>query len=126
MFIISIIFYFFPEWLMRIFTTDSIVQEIGVQYLKIIAVFEIFLAFEVIMEGAFSGAGYTLPVMLVTVPITFARIPAAWYLAIYLDMGVTGIWWAIASTTFLKGLLNTILFALGLWKRKLSLAPSGI
>ena len=72
---------------------------------------------EVIIEGAFSGAGYTLPVLIVSVPITAARIPLAWYLAISLQMGTRGIWIAIAVTTFLKGILNTLLFAAGLWKK---------
>ena len=120
--IISAIFYFFPAELMSIFTTEIAVQSIGVEYFKIIALFEIFLAFEVIMEDAFSGAGYTLPVMLVTVPITAARIPLAWYLAIYLEMGSNGIWWAIAITTFLKGILNVLLFKRGIWLKKIHAA----
>ncbi len=118
--LVSLIYYFFPQELMAIFTTDSIVQNIGTEYLRTIALFEVFLAFEVIVEGIFSGAGYTLPVMLVTVPITALRIPLAWFLAIYLNWGIGGIWWAIASTTFLKGTLNLILFCKGVWKRKLN------
>ena len=123
LFVASLIFYFSPQWLMQVFTSDRLVQQMGSEYLRIIAVFEIFLALEVIMEGAFSGAGYTAPVMLVTVPITALRIPFAWYLAISLHMGVKGIWWAIALTTFLKGALNTVLFLSGLWKKKLHLVP---
>ncbi|MGD9488212.1 MAG: MATE family efflux transporter [Calditrichaceae bacterium] len=119
LFLVSVVFFFWPEWLMSVFTTDVSVQKIGVEYLRIIAVFEIFLGLEVIMEGAFSGAGYTLPVMLVSVPVTLSRIPLAWFFAINLDWGTKGIWWAIALTTFLKGLLNTILFAMGLWKKKI-------
>lgn len=119
--IVSIVFYFFPGELMAIFTSEKTVQAIGVEYFKIIALFEIFLAFEVIMEGAFSGAGYTLPVMLATVPITAARIPLAWYLALYLQMGYNGIWWAIAVTTFLKGVFNLILFKKGVWRKKIQL-----
>lgn len=122
--IVSVIFYFFPDWLIEIFTDDKLVQQIGIQYLKIIAWFEIFLALEVIMEGAFSGAGYTLPVMLISIPVTSSRIPVAWYLSVQLGMGTTGIWWAIAGTTFLKGLILTILFAMGLWKKRLNLVPS--
>jgi putative MATE family efflux protein len=120
---VSFVFYFFPEWLIRIFTMDADVVKIGVEYLRIVAIFETFLALEVIMEGVFSGAGYTLPVMLVSIPITGARIPLAWYFSISLGMGTAGIWWAIAGTTFLKGFLNTVLFAVGLWKKKLDLVP---
>ena len=116
--LISAIYYFEPLALMRIFTGDAVVQKIGSDYLKIIALFEIFLGLEVIMEGAFSGAGYTLPVMLVSVPITAARIPLAWLFAIHWQWGIDGIWWAIALTTGIKGILNTLLFALGIWKKK--------
>ncbi|WP_456407570.1 MATE family efflux transporter [Caldithrix abyssi] len=117
--IVSAIYYFFPDVLMGVFTQDPLVQKIGTDYLRIIALFEIFLALEVIMEGAFSGAGYTLPVMLVSVPITAARIPLAYLLAVNMGLGTNGIWWAIAITTGLKGFLNAALFATGIWKRKL-------
>ncbi len=116
---VSAVYYFFPDVLMRVFTQDARVQQIGTEYLRIIALFEIFLGLEVIMEGAFSGAGYTLPVMLVSVPITAARIPLAYLLAVTLNWGTSGIWWAIALTTGLKGFLNALLFAMGIWKKKL-------
>ncbi len=118
--LISAGYYFFPEVLMSVFTNDPAVRKIGVEYLQIIAIFEIFLGLEIIMEGAFSGAGYTLPVMLVSVPITAARIPLAWLLAIHWGWGIDGIWWAIGLTTGVKGVLNTLLFAAGFWKKKLS------
>jgi len=116
---VSAVYYFYPDVLMRVFTQDVRVQQIGTEYLRIIALFEIFLGLEVIMEGAFSGAGYTFPVMLVSVPITAARIPLAYLLAVSWNWGTSGIWWAIALTTGLKGFLNALLFALGIWKKKL-------
>ncbi len=117
--VVSLVYFLLPDTLMGFFTFDPLVRKIGADYLKIIAIFEIFLALEVIMEGIFSGAGYTLPVMLVSVPITAARIPLAWWLAVKLGWGPNGIWWAIALTTGAKGILNTLLFATGVWKRKL-------
>jgi len=119
LFFVSIMFYLFPVQLVKLFTSDPAVIKLGAEYLQIIALFEIFLALEVIMEGVFSGLGYTIPVMLISVPITALRIPAAWYLAIKLQMGTDGIWWAIGGTTFFKGLLITLLFASGFWKSRL-------
>ncbi len=118
--LVSAVYYLFPDVLMRVFTQDVQVQKIGSEYLRIIALFEIFLALEVIMEGAFSGAGYTLPVMFVSVPITAARIPLAYWLAVEMGWGTNGIWWAIALTTGLKGFLNALLFAAGFWKKKIA------
>ncbi len=123
--LVSLIYFFFPKELMSIFTTDPAVQSIGTEYLRTIALFEIFLAFEVIVEGIFSGAGYTLPVMLVTVPVTALRIPLAWFLAVTLEWGIGGIWWAIALTTFVKGALNLFLFYKGVWKRKQNVTITG-
>lgn len=117
--LVSLLYFSTAGILVSIFTSDAQVQKIAIEYLRIIAIFETFLALEVIMEGVFSGAGYTLPVMLVTVPITALRIPLAWYLALTLSWGVSGVWWAIAITTFVKGALNSGLFALGLWKKKI-------
>jgi putative MATE family efflux protein len=119
LFFVSIIFYLFPVHLVRLFTSDPAVVKLGAEYLQIIALFEIFLALEVIMEGVFSGLGYTIPVMLISVPVTAMRVPIAWYLALKLKMGTDGIWWAIGGTTFFKGLLITLLFASGFWKNKL-------
>ena len=118
--LVSLLFYFYPLQLMRIFTTDVQVIQIGAEYLKIIALFEIFLALEVIMEGVFSGLGYTLPVMLISIPVTALRVPLAWYLALVLNWGTDGIWWAIGATTFLKGLLISLLYASGFWEKKLT------
>ena len=126
LFFVSVIFYLFPEPLVELFTSDPAVIKLGSQYLRIIALFEVFLALEVIMEGVFSGLGYTIPVVMISVPVTAMRIPAAWYLAVKLNMGTDGIWWAIAGTTFFKGLLMTMLFASGFWKNKLTaLKPDG-
>ncbi len=120
--VVSVLYYFFAPQLLAIFTDDPLVQAAGIEYLKIVAVFEIFLALEVIMEGIFSGAGYTLPVVLVTVPLTAVRIPLAYWLAVSYGLGTAGIWWAIALTTMLKGVLNMLLFVGGLWKKNLHLA----
>jgi len=119
LFFAALLFYFYPSHLLSLFSSDTEVIRIGTEYLKTIAVFEIFLALEVIMEGVFSGMGYTVPVMLISIPLTALRIPIAWYLALKLHMGAQGIWWAIAGTTFLKGALITLLFASGFWQKKL-------
>src|SRR3990172_1904089 len=116
--LISLVFYFAPLPLISLFTDDPGVQRVGVSYLKTIALFELGLSLEIVMEGVFAGAGYTLPPMLIYIPLTALRIPLAWYLAITLGFGISGVWWAIGVTTGLKGLLITLMFWQGSWKRK--------
>ncbi len=115
---VSVAFYFGGKWIILFFISDPVVVAEGTSYLKIIAFFEIFLGLEIVFEGAFSGAGNSLPPMLVSVPITWARIPLAYLLAHTLGMGSEGVWWAIGSTTGLKGIIMALWFRRNRWKTK--------
>ncbi len=115
---VSMGFFFFGKWIVRFFINDPDVIAEGARYLKIIAMFEVFLGFEIVFEGAFGGAGNSLPPMLISVPMTWLRIPLAIVLAHTLGLGSVGIWWAIASTTGMKGLTMALWFRKGNWKTK--------
>lgn len=115
---ISLIFILLPEQIMTIFTDDLNVIREGADYLKIIGVSEIFMGAEIVLLQSFGGAGYTLIPTLISVPLTVARLPLAYFLAIYLGYGPSGIWWAVAMTSLVKGTTLGVLFKLGLWKRK--------
>ena len=116
--VVSLVFFFFGSHIIRFFINDPKVIKEGAMYLKIIAIFEIFLGFEIVLEGAFSGAGNSLPPMLISVPLTWARIPLALLFAYTFAMGSTGIWLAISVTTGLKGILMALWFRRGFWKTK--------
>ncbi len=89
---------------MSLLTDDYLLIAQGAEYLFIIGLLEIFMGWEMVVGGVFTGLGITYPTLLITVPFTIGRIPAAWFLAYYLDMGVTGIWWAISLSSLAKGL----------------------
>ncbi|MBD3383499.1 MATE family efflux transporter [candidate division KSB1 bacterium] len=116
--LISVLFYIFPEPIFRVFTDDPRIVEHGKNYLRIIAVFEIFLGVELVLEGAFSGAGNSLPPMIVIVPLTWLRIPLSILMADYFDMKSMGIWWAISITTAMKGIVLVFWFKKNKWKYK--------
>jgi len=84
----------------------------------ILALSQIFMGLEVVLEGAFLGAGDTIPPMMISVPGSIVRIPLAYYLGVHLQMGAVGIWWAITLTTIVKGVLCVFWFKRGDWKRK--------
>jgi putative MATE family efflux protein len=117
-FIISILYFFLAPSLYRIFTDDPVIIAHGVNYLRINALFEVFLAFEVVLTGAFSGAGDTKPPFFIIFPTTFFRIPLAYLFAVTLDCGITIIWIIIALTTFFKGTILFYQFQKGHWARK--------
>ena len=111
----SVFIYFGAGPLMRLFTDDPAVIAQGTTYLRVIAPFEAAMAFELVLQGAFGGAGNSLPPLVLCVPLSAARIPLA--LLLSRRLGASGIWWAIALTTLVKGLLMAAWFKLGRWKR---------
>ncbi|UCH92508.1 MAG: MATE family efflux transporter [Candidatus Aminicenantes bacterium] len=116
--IICVIYFLFAPFLFRVFINDPLIIRDGVIYLRIIAVFEIFLAFEVVLGGAFSGAGETRPLFWVVFPLTALRIPLAYLFAVMLQLKVTAIWAVIAFTMVLKGALLLYIFNKGKWAKK--------
>jgi putative MATE family efflux protein len=114
----SLFFLVFPEAIVRVFTDDPSVIASGRDYVRILAISQVFMGWEIVLEGAFSGAGYTWPPMIVAIPGAIARIPLAWLLAVHWSLGPDGIWWAISATTVAKAVVLYIWFARGTWKHE--------
>lgn len=110
---VALAFIFIPGLLVRPMTSDPEVIANAARYLRTVGYFEIFLGWELMFEGVFTGLGHTRDYMLISVPLTLARWPAAWLLAITLGLGTPGIWWAISLSTLAKGLWASWLFSSG-------------
>jgi putative MATE family efflux protein len=113
-----------PALVARVFSADAGVVRVASGYLVIVGLSQVFLAFEVVLDGAFAGAGDTVPPMLIGLPISAARVPLAWLLASPAGLGAHGIWIAISVTTIAKGLLLAAWFRRGGWKRHAAPRPS--
>lgn len=116
--IISIAFLTIPRLIASGFVPEPEVIDIAASYLMILALSQSFMAIEIVMEGAFSGAGYTWPAMLVSVVGSVARVPLAYYFSFGLDAGVSGVFWSITLTTIVKGIVLLIWFSRGTWRHK--------
>lgn len=99
-----------PHTLVGLWTSDAETIARGAGYLLAIGTALVPMALEVVYEGAFGGAGRTMPAMAVVLPLTAARIPAAILLS-RTSLGIHGVWIAIAASTALKGALLWALFA---------------
>jgi putative MATE family efflux protein len=115
---VSIMFFTFPRQIASFFISDPKVIEIGIGYLRILALSQMFMALEIVFEGAFGGAGNTVPPMIVSIFGSLARIPLAYLLAVHWGMGIKGVWWAITLTSIAKGIVLTYWFSRGKWKTK--------
>lgn len=112
----ALAFFSFPQFFVRLFTRDAAVVADGTLYLRVIAVAQVGQTFELILEGALAGAGYTFWPMIWSSSLTFARIPlAAWWSA---RLGVAGIWLAISITAVLRGVMMVVLWLRGDWHHR--------
>ncbi|WP_214764411.1 MATE family efflux transporter [Exiguobacterium sp. s141] len=104
--LITLVFLFVPDVLIGLFVDDPTTIDIGANYLRIIGISLIFASFEMIGNGYFSGLG--LPKIPATISIVFtvARIPLALALEPYL--GLDAIWWSIAISSIVKGLVSVL------------------
>src|SRR5438445_5586099 len=66
-----------PRLLVGLFTSDPGVIADGALYLRVIAFAQIGQTFEIILEGALGGAGYTLWPQLTSTALTLLRLPLA-------------------------------------------------
>ncbi len=114
----SILLLLFNQPLAAIFSPDAAVQQIAQDYMIILALSQFTMAIEIVIEGAFSGAGDTIPPMLVLLPGAIARIPLAYYLAFDCGLGVNGVWWTLTITTTIKAACIALWFRRGKWKLK--------
>lgn len=110
------IYLLFPGPLLHVFSDDPTVITAGVSYVRILALSQILMGWEIVLEGAFSGAGDTLPPMIVSIVGSIGRIPLAWALAVWLDWGIVGVWWTITISSIVKGSVLYVWFGLGRWK----------
>lgn len=114
--LVGLAFRLFADNLAGVFSTDESVIIAGASYLMILAWSQPFMGIEIVMEGGFSGAGNTLPPMLIQVPLTLLRYPVAVALAFGTTLGVEGVWWAISGSSLFKGILMTFWFSRGRWR----------
>ena len=96
---------------------DPAVAEAGAMYARVIALSLLGTALEVVLEGAFGGAGNTLPPMIISGGFTALRIPLGALLA-GSGFGYAGVYWAISLTGLARGLTIAGWFARGRWKTR--------
>ncbi len=115
--LVGIGFVVFTEPLVRLFTQEEDVVVFGVECLHIIAFGFFFYACGMVAVQAFNGAGDTAtPTYLSLVSFWLFKIPLAYVLALTLEMGPSGVFYAIAAAYSLHALASVAMFRRGGWK----------
>ena len=106
--VIAVAFVAIPIPLLRIFTDDAKVLELGRPLLLLGALFQLADAVAIISEGALRGAGDTRwPFAIETAMGWGVLVPLAYYVGVVLEYGLTGAW--SASLVHIV-ILSSILF----------------
>lgn len=104
-----------PGPIFQIFITEAAILPLGIDYLVILGISQLFMSVEITTAGAFSGYGRTIPPSVISIVFTTIRIPLALVLS-HTALGLNGIWWSITISSILKGVLLLIWFLIFLRK----------
>lgn len=112
--IVGAVIFIFAPYLTSVFSEDPGIIRDGSKALRIIAFVQPALAATFVITSALQGAGDTkYPMYITFVGIWFIRVAGIYILGIKLNMGITGVWLAIAADIVLRGSLLLLRFTTG-------------
>ncbi|MEQ8809567.1 MAG: MATE family efflux transporter [Imperialibacter sp.] len=115
--IVGAVFLIFAEEVIAIFTPDEAVVSFGTQSLQIICLGYVFFAYGMVLIQAFNGAGDTRTPSVINIFVFWIfQIPFAYWLAVTMGWGPSGVFWAIAVAHSLLAIIGVIIFRRGRWK----------
>ena len=108
------------EQLISLFSTEPEVVTYGIACLQIFSYGLIFFGISATSVQAFNGAGDTMiPTWINFFSFWIVQVPLAYTLALTLNMGPEGVFWAVFVSDVLAGILGVLIFRRGRWKEKL-------
>ncbi|NLA58381.1 MAG: MATE family efflux transporter [Firmicutes bacterium] len=117
--IVSVIAMVRPSILMVLFTQDEAVLMEGSRYLRYVALSYIPMALMFTIGGVIRGAGDTVATMYLTLgSLWIVRVPLARYLSSIPELGVGGVWLAMALGTCMGFIFHLLYYRTGRWKEK--------
>ena len=117
--LVAVVFVLFGESIIGLFTSDPAVSSIGIECLRIISYGYLFYGLGMVIVQSFNGAGDTVtPSIINFFCYWMFQIPLAFLMARYLEMGPTGVFWAIAIAESVITIVGATVFSRGRWKQR--------
>lgn len=108
--LMSLIFIFFKEPIIKLFIRDINTSIIAYGYLQAVAYSQAFSTIEMVSNGLFTGLGKPKIPATISIIFTILRIPMA--LILMKSYGINGVWWSIAISSILKGSVAYLIYKL--------------
>jgi putative MATE family efflux protein len=116
---VFVLFVFFPQMFVQIFTSDPAVSTTAVACLRTFGLAYISYAWGMVLTQAFNGAGDTVtPTLINLLSFWVIQIPVAYLLAIHYDRGPQGAFWAVPIADLVFTITALTLFRRGSWKKQ--------
>ena len=117
--ICSVVILIWAEKIVGIFSTEPGLVEVASTFMRIAVAGFLVLGFAGVLQNCISGAGDTLPTMLVSlVTMWVVQLPLAFFLPRVTNLGMYGVRWAMVAGIAVGAVALTTYFRLGRWKRK--------
>jgi MATE family multidrug resistance protein len=111
----ALVFVTIPRLLLRAFTSDAGVLDVGVSLLFIAAIFQLFDGVQGVATGALRGLGDTRTPMLWNLAgHWFVGLPLGYTMCFVLGHGVTGLWWGLSIGLVICGVALSFV-----WKHRI-------
>jgi putative MATE family efflux protein len=115
--VVSLLYWFFNEELIAIFSDDPQVIATGAEWIRILSYAYFVYGWWMVAIQAFNGAGDTRTPTLINVAFFWLiQIPLSWWLAIQLGWMESGVFWGVFVSETSCGLFTLWLFTRGGWK----------
>jgi putative MATE family efflux protein len=115
---VSVVFFFYNDWLMSLFTADQHVIAIGAGWLRILSYSFFVYGWWMVSSAAFNGSGDTkTPTKINFVFFWLIQIPLCYLLAIHFGWQESGVFWGVFISETSVGLFTLWLFSRGSWKK---------
>ncbi|NLC11846.1 MAG: MATE family efflux transporter [Firmicutes bacterium] len=113
----GVIFFLFPEFIIKIFNSDPEILKYGSMGLRMVGLSQFPLATSMILTGALRGAGDTmLPLVITGIGMWPVRLGLSWLLVFKLNMGLMGAYLGMVADLWVRGVFTYLRFRSGFWK----------
>lgn len=115
--LVTVLFVFFSEFIISLYTENAVIANYGSQALRIMGFGFVFYGIGMVMIQSLNGAGDTkTPTWINIFCFWIIQVPLAWLLAVYFQLGPIGAFIAIPTAETVLALLAFYFFKKGKWK----------
>jgi len=115
----SVAILLWAESMIRVFSSEAGVMEIGSDFLRISIAGFLTLGLVLALMQCITGVGDTIPPLLISlIGMWVVQLPLAFFLSKFTGIGVYGVRWSIVIGITTRAIAYTVYFLLGRWKRK--------